>query len=95
MESESKNKWVEAMKDDLQSLYDNHTFELVKLPKGKRALKNRWVYIRGGQTKPDCRFPTGGSEPEPEPDDGSGSKSGFTIITVRLRFQKYEIGTGG
>ncbi|KAG6431267.1 hypothetical protein SASPL_109345 [Salvia splendens] len=49
MESECKDKWVEAMKDELQSLYDNHTFELVKLPKGKRALKNRWVYssIRG------------------------------------------------
>ena len=27
-----------------QSAHDNHTFELVKLPKGKRALKNRWVY---------------------------------------------------
>ncbi|KAG6387429.1 hypothetical protein SASPL_152616 [Salvia splendens] len=49
MENECKDKWVEAMKDELQSLYDNHTFELVKLPKGKRALKNRWVYssVRG------------------------------------------------
>ncbi|KAK9008582.1 hypothetical protein V6N11_075471 [Hibiscus sabdariffa] len=44
MESECKDQWVEAMKDELQSLHDNHTFELVKLPKGKRALKNRWVY---------------------------------------------------
>ncbi|KAK8584424.1 hypothetical protein V6N12_068668 [Hibiscus sabdariffa] len=34
MESESKDQWVEAMKDELQSLHDNHTFELVKLPKG-------------------------------------------------------------
>ncbi|KAG6424239.1 hypothetical protein SASPL_114654 [Salvia splendens] len=32
MENECKDKWVEAMKDELQSLYDNHTFELVKLP---------------------------------------------------------------
>ena len=44
MESECKDQWVEAMKDELQSLHENHTFELVKLPKGKRALKNRWVY---------------------------------------------------
>ncbi|KAL4296424.1 hypothetical protein GQ457_12G004830 [Hibiscus cannabinus] len=44
MESECKDQWVEAMKDELQSLHDNHTFELVKLPKDKRALKNRWVY---------------------------------------------------
>ncbi|GMI85507.1 cysteine-rich RLK (RECEPTOR-like protein kinase) 8 [Hibiscus trionum] len=32
------------MKDELQSLHENNTFELVKLPKGERALKNRWVY---------------------------------------------------
>ncbi|GMI93103.1 cysteine-rich RLK (RECEPTOR-like protein kinase) 8 [Hibiscus trionum] len=44
MESECKDQWVEAMKDELQSLHENHTFELVKLSKGKRALKNRWVY---------------------------------------------------
>lgn len=28
----------------MQSLRDNHTFELVKLPKGKKALSNRWIY---------------------------------------------------
>ncbi|KAD4180551.1 hypothetical protein E3N88_29142 [Mikania micrantha] len=28
----------------MNSLYENNTFELVKLPKGKRALKNKWVY---------------------------------------------------
>ena len=25
-------------------MYDNQTFELVKLPKSKRVLKNRWIY---------------------------------------------------
>ncbi|RVW22382.1 Retrovirus-related Pol polyprotein from transposon TNT 1-94 [Vitis vinifera] len=30
--------------DEMKSLHENHSFELVKLPKGKRALKNRWVY---------------------------------------------------
>jgi ATP-binding cassette subfamily B (MDR/TAP) protein 1 len=28
----------------MKSLHENHTFELVKLPKGKRALKNKWVF---------------------------------------------------
>lgn len=28
----------------MKSLYENHTFELVKLRKDKRALKNKWVY---------------------------------------------------
>ncbi|CAH9096206.1 unnamed protein product [Cuscuta epithymum] len=44
MEDEHKREWVEAMKDEMNSLHENNTFELVKLPKGKRALKNKWVY---------------------------------------------------
>ena len=28
----------------MKSLNENHTYDLVKLPKGKRALKNKWVY---------------------------------------------------
>ena len=44
MESEEKKKWLDAMKDEMKSLHDNHTFDLVKLPKGKRALDNRWIY---------------------------------------------------
>ena len=32
------------MKDEMTFLHENNTFELVKLPKGKRALKNKWVY---------------------------------------------------
>ncbi|KAL4559836.1 hypothetical protein LXL04_031982 [Taraxacum kok-saghyz] len=44
MEDEHKKKWVEAMQDEMTSLHENNTFELVKLPKGKRALKNKWVY---------------------------------------------------
>jgi hypothetical protein len=44
MEDEHKKEWVEAMQDEMTSLHENSTFELVKLPKGKKALKNRWVY---------------------------------------------------
>ena len=32
------------MQDEMKLLHENHSVELVKLPKGKRALKNRWVY---------------------------------------------------
>jgi len=35
MESKQKRKWLGAMKDEMKSLHDNHTFDLVKLPKGK------------------------------------------------------------
>ncbi|CAL5342497.1 unnamed protein product [Camellia sinensis] len=44
MEDDHKLEWADAMQDEMQSLHDNHTFELAKLPKGKRALKNKWVY---------------------------------------------------
>ena len=44
IDSEQKVEWVATMKDEMKSLLNNHTFELVKLPKSKRALKNQWVY---------------------------------------------------
>jgi hypothetical protein len=44
MEHEQKVEWVIAMQEVQKSLRENHTYELVKLPKGKRALKNKWVF---------------------------------------------------
>ena len=32
------------MKDDMDSLLGNHTWELTKLLVGKKALHNKWVY---------------------------------------------------
>ena len=28
----------------MKSLHDNHTYDLVKLPKGKRSFENRWIF---------------------------------------------------
>lgn len=39
-----KEEWKRAMQEEMQSLHENHTYELVELPKGRRALKNKWVY---------------------------------------------------
>ena len=33
------------MKDELDSLLGNQTWELIELPVGKKALHNKWVYI--------------------------------------------------
>ena len=44
MESKEKRKWLDAMKDGMKSIHDNHNFDLVKLSKGKKALDNRWIY---------------------------------------------------
>jgi hypothetical protein len=55
IESEHKKKWLEAMQDEIKSLHENNTFELVELPKGKKVLKNKWVYrvkFEGQENKP-------------------------------------------
>ena len=37
-EDTHSRKWLSAMQDEMDSMYENHTYELVELPKGKRAL---------------------------------------------------------
>ncbi|WP_165303592.1 reverse transcriptase domain-containing protein, partial [Enterobacter cloacae complex sp. CH23B] len=44
MQHESKEKWTKSMQVEMDSLHRNQTWELVELPKGKRALQNKWVY---------------------------------------------------
>ena len=43
-EDTHSQKWLSAMQDEMDSLHENHTYELMDLPKGKRALRNKWVY---------------------------------------------------
>ena len=52
---DKKNQLLEAMQDEMKSLHENHTYDLVELPKGKRALKNKWVFR--------CKIITNRSEP--------------------------------
>jgi len=41
----------------MKSVHDNHTFDLVKLPKGKRALDNRWIYrVKYGSNSTSLRY---------------------------------------
>ncbi|GJZ45421.1 putative RNA-directed DNA polymerase [Tanacetum coccineum] len=43
--------------NEMKSLYENNTFELTKLPKGKRALKNKWVYkLKNAEYTPRPRY---------------------------------------
>lgn len=42
--SEDKDLWLEAIKEEMDSLKKNQTYELVNLPRGKKVLKNRWVF---------------------------------------------------
>jgi hypothetical protein len=44
MQVYTKRKWEEGMKEEMDSLVNNHTWDLVQLPVGKRELQNKWVY---------------------------------------------------
>jgi hypothetical protein len=39
-----KNSWMKAMHEEMNSLHKNNTYELVELPKGKKALRNKGVF---------------------------------------------------
>lgn len=51
--------WQQAMEKEIGSLEDNGTWELVDLPPGRKAIKNRWVFVTkpdsGGETKDHVR----------------------------------------
>jgi hypothetical protein len=44
MQVDTKKKWEQGMKEEIDSLENNQTWDLVQLPVGKRALQNKWVY---------------------------------------------------
>jgi len=52
---ENLTKWELAMKDEMDSLMTNQTWELTELPTGKKALHNKWVCkIKGEHDGSTC-----------------------------------------
>ena len=43
-EGDNNIKWKKAMQEELKSLHDNKTWDLVEWPKGRDVLKNKWMY---------------------------------------------------
>jgi hypothetical protein len=41
MQVDTKKKWEQGMKEEMDSLVNNQTWDLVQLPTGKRALQNK------------------------------------------------------
>ena len=39
-----KLKWNAAMQREMQSLIDNKTWKLVKLPKNQQLVDSKWIY---------------------------------------------------
>ena len=44
MESQDRERWVQAMFEEIRSLYKNEMWRLVQLPQGKKPIGCKWVY---------------------------------------------------
>jgi hypothetical protein len=44
LKSKFSEKWKEAVNSEFQSLEENKTWSICKLPKGKKSIKTRWVF---------------------------------------------------
>jgi len=50
--ADSKKRWLESCLEELKSLKDRDVYEIVDLPKRRKAVKNRWVF----NIKPNGRY---------------------------------------
>ncbi|GJX12657.1 putative RNA-directed DNA polymerase [Tanacetum coccineum] len=44
-EAINDNNWVEAMNNEMEALNRNQTWEITDLPKGRRPIGCKWIYI--------------------------------------------------
>jgi hypothetical protein len=44
LNSSDASQWMAAMHEEIEALHRNKTWDLVELPKGRKAIGNKWVY---------------------------------------------------
>ena len=44
--SPDSNKRLEAMKSEMESMYENQVWNLVDLPHDQKAVENKWIFKR-------------------------------------------------
>src|SRR3954466_1901391 len=44
--SPDSNKWLEAMKFEMESMYENQVWNLVDLPHDRKVVENKWIFKR-------------------------------------------------
>ena len=50
MMSRDSTKWLEAMKSEMGSMYENKVWTLVALPDDRQAILNKWIFKRKTDT---------------------------------------------
>ncbi|KAK1601086.1 hypothetical protein QYE76_008365 [Lolium multiflorum] len=73
MMNPDSNKWQEAMKSEIGSMYDNKVWTLVDLPDSRKAVENKWIFKRkiDADVVTMCSGGDGGDDDEDD-DDGDG-----------------------
>lgn len=56
MQRTDSKKWYKAMLSEMESLEKNHTWDLVVLPKGHKALPCKWVYKKKHMTDASSKY---------------------------------------
>ena len=51
MQSEDIKEWFQAMEEELESLKTCKTWNLEKLPRHRKAIANRWVFVAKTNSK--------------------------------------------
>ena len=46
MMSPDSDRWREAMKSEIESMYENKVWTLVDLPDDRQAIENKWIFKR-------------------------------------------------
>ena len=46
MMSPDSTKWLEAMKSEMGSMYENKVWTLVDLPDDRQGIENKWIFNR-------------------------------------------------
>jgi hypothetical protein len=44
MEVPNSEKWLESMKSEIRSMYDNQVWTLVDIPSDRKAVENKWTF---------------------------------------------------
>jgi hypothetical protein len=44
MEGPESEKWLEDMKSEIRSMYDNQVWTLVDIPSDRKAIENKWIF---------------------------------------------------
>ena len=50
MMSPDSDRWLEAMKSEIESMYENKVWTLVDLPDDRQAIENKWLFKRSTGT---------------------------------------------